>query len=295
MREKVTVESDGLREFPAHRPRLFALAYRLLGSASAAEEAVQETALRWNGVGRSTIRSVETWLTSTVVNLCRTRLVSERVRRAEYPGPWLPEPVPTARGELGPLESAEEREQVSLALLSALERLEPVERAVYVLREGFGYAHREIADMLAVTEATAQQSYRRARQRVREVKGRFTIPGDDPRAPIERLLKAARAGDIDELERMLAAGVVLTIDSGGRDGVVAEAGSVAHYLAGLFGSETPGREVGLEEVNGVLAVVARVRREPVLVLDIEAAADIVHSVRVVVSPGKLAYFTRLTC
>ncbi|WP_229434796.1 sigma factor [Nocardia farcinica] len=125
------MEPDGLREFQAHRPRLFALAYRMLGSATEAEDAVQETYLRWAGADRSQIRTPEAWLTTAVVNLCRTWLVSARARRESYVGPWLPEPVPTA--ELGPLETVELRESVSLALLTALERLNPLERAVFVL------------------------------------------------------------------------------------------------------------------------------------------------------------------
>ncbi|WP_235210919.1 sigma-70 family RNA polymerase sigma factor [Nocardia brasiliensis] len=137
-RRKVAMEPDGLREFVEHRPRLFALAYRMLGSAAEAEDAVQETYLRWDAAERSEIRSAEAWLTTVLVNQCRTWLVSARARRETYVGPWIPEPVPTARGELGPLETVEERELVSLALLTAMERLTPVERAVFVLREALG-------------------------------------------------------------------------------------------------------------------------------------------------------------
>ncbi|WP_369028530.1 sigma factor, partial [Nocardia farcinica] len=111
--------------------------YRMLGSAAEAEDAVQETYLRWEAAERTEIRSAQAWLTTVVVNLCRTWLDSARARRESYVGPWLPEPVPTGAGELGPLESAQERELVSMALLTALERLSPVERAVFVLREAF--------------------------------------------------------------------------------------------------------------------------------------------------------------
>ncbi|MGW0245915.1 RNA polymerase sigma-70 factor [Nocardia goodfellowii] len=292
------MEPEGLHEFLVHRPRLFALAYRMLGSAGEAEDAVQEAYLRWSGTERDTIRSAEAWLTTTVVNLCRTWLVSARARREVYVGPWLPEPVPTAGGELGPLESAEEREQISLALLTTLERLNPVERAVFVLREGFGYAHREIADMLDLSEANSQQTYRRASQRVREGKARFEVSADQSRELIERFMKAARTGDLDQLKAMLAADVTATADGGGtvtaarRPVVGAE--HVARYLLGLFRWEVPGMEITLEEVNGGPAVVARVARDPLVVIGIETSAHAVTALRLIVNPEKLAYFARAT-
>ncbi|MBF6464608.1 RNA polymerase sigma-70 factor [Nocardia beijingensis] len=287
------MEPDALREFEGHRPRLFALAYRMLGSAGEAEDAVQETYLRWDGADRGSIRSAEAWLTTALVNLCRTWLVSARARRESYVGPWLPEPVPTARGELGPLETVEEREQVSLALLTALERLTPVERAVFVLREAFGYAHREIADMLEVTESNSQQIFRRASRHVREGRPRFGIPPDHARELIERFLKAARDGDIAALERMLAADVTATADGGGKINAarrpVHGANQVARYLAGLMRWEVPGMRLLVEEVNGAPAAVARVDGAPLLVVGIDVADGVVTALRLIVNPDKLTY------
>lgn len=266
----------------------------MLGSASEAEDAVQETYLRWDGADRGEIRSAEAWLTTALVNLCRTWLVSARARRESYVGPWLPEPVPTARGELGPLETVEERELVSFALLTALERLNPVERAVFVLREAFGYAHREIADMLDVTEANSQQIFRRAGQRVREGRARFDIPAGHARELVERFLKAARDGDIEALERMLTADVTATADGGGAINAarrpVHGANHVARYLAGLLRWEVPGMQLLVEEVNGAPAVVARVDGAPLLVVGIEVAEGAVAALRLIVNPEKLAYF-----
>ncbi|WP_433601016.1 RNA polymerase sigma-70 factor [Nocardia sp. CA-135953] len=295
-RKKVAVKPDGLREFQAHRPRLFALAYRMLGSATEAEDAVQQTYLRWDGTDRSTIRSAEAWLTTAVVNLCRTWLVSARARRETYVGPWLPEPVPTARGELGPLETVEERELVSLALLTALERLSPIERAVFVLREAFGYAHREIADMLAVSEANSQQIFRRAGIRVREGRPRFDVPADQARELIERFLEAARIGDIEALERMLAADVVSTADGGGQVTAarrpIVGAAAVARYVAGLFRWEVPRMVLALEEINGALAVIVRLAGEPALVVGVDTLDDAVTALRLIVNPAKLSYIGR---
>ncbi|MGQ4597025.1 RNA polymerase sigma-70 factor [Nocardia sp. R6R-6] len=290
----MTLEPSGLREFEQHRPRLFALAYRLLGSATEAEDAVQETYLRWDGADRSSIRCAEAWLTTALVNLCRNWLVSARARRERYVGPWLPEPVPTASGELGPLESIEQRELVSLALLTALERLTPVERAVFVLREAFGYAHREIADMLEVTEANSQQIFRRAGQRVRAGRARFGIPPEHARALIQRFLTAARDGDLESLERMLAADVTAFADGGGKVTAarrpVRGAKQVARYLAGLWRREVPGMRLLIEEVNGAPAVVVRVDGAPLLVVGVDVADGSITALRLIVNPDKLAYF-----
>ncbi|MFI9506677.1 RNA polymerase sigma-70 factor [Nocardia sp. NPDC052566] len=291
------MEEDGLRVFQTHRPRLFALAYRMLGSATEAEDAVQETYLRWDGAERAEIRSAEAWLTTVLVNLCRSWLVSARARRESYVGPWLPEPVPTARGQLGPLETVEERELVSLALLTTLERLSPVERAVFVLREAFGYAHREIADMLAVTESNSQQIFRRASLRVREGHSRYDRPRDQGRELIERFLKAARTGDIEALERMLAADAVATADGGGivtaARRPILGAHNVARYAAGLFQREIPGLEVVLEEINGAYAVVARITGTPFGVVGVETTADVVTGLRLILNPDKLGYLSRV--
>ncbi|WP_405168030.1 RNA polymerase sigma-70 factor [Nocardia sp. NBC_01499] len=290
------MEPDGLGVFVAHRPRLFALAYRMLGSAGEAEDAVQETYLRWDGADRDRIRSAEAWLTTVLVNLCRTWLVSARARRETYVGPWLPEPVSTARGELGPLETVEERELVSFALLTTMERLSPVERAVFVLREAFGYAHREIADMLTITEANSQQIYRRAGVRVREGRARFDIPSEYAGELIKRFLKAARTGDVESLEQMLTADVVSIADGGGQINAakvpVVGAKKVARYLCGLFRWEVPGLELFIEEVNGAPAAVARVDGVPLLVAGVELVDGAVATLRLVVNPEKLAYFAR---
>ncbi len=140
--------SDLAEAFESQRPRLFWLAYRLLGSASEAEDAVQDAYLRLHGADRGAIESLPAWLTKVVTNLCLSRLTSARARREVYPGPWLPEPVLTDDRTLGPLETAEQRESVSIALLGVMERLSPTERAAFVLREAFAYSHFEIAEIL---------------------------------------------------------------------------------------------------------------------------------------------------
>lgn len=290
------MDQDGLRTFEAHRGRLFALAYRMLGSATEAEDAVQETYLRWDGADRTGIRSAEAWLTTAVVNLCRTWLVSARARRESYVGPWLPEPVPTS--QLGPLETVEQRESVSLALLTALERLNPLERAVFVLREAFGYPHREIAEMLEVSEAASQQALHRATERVRRGRPRFTPSDADTRALLERFLEAASTGDVERLRSVLSADATAVADGGGvinaaRRPVVG-ADRVARYLAGLARYGLPGMVLGLEEVNAAAALVVRVEGMPMLVMSLDVRDGAIEAFRLSVNPEKLTYYARVT-
>ncbi|BCK58931.1 RNA polymerase sigma-70 factor [Nocardia wallacei] len=290
------MDETGLAEFERQRPRLFALAYRMLGAASEAEDAVQETYLRWDATDRAEIRSAEAWLTTVVVNLCRSWLDSARARRETYVGPWLPEPVPTGRGELGPLESAEQRELVSMAMLTLLERLSPVERAVFVLREAFGYAHGEIAEMLQLSEANSQQLYSRARRRVRTENTRFSATPDQARALFERFVAAARAGDLTALEQMFTADIVALADGGGevtaaRHPITGSA-RVARYLSGLFTRTVPGLELTVEEINGAPAAVARVADTVLVIGSADLNPDGISAVRLVVNPAKLAYYAR---
>jgi RNA polymerase sigma factor (sigma-70 family) len=199
--------AGAVREFEAQRRRLLGLAYRLLGSASEAEDAVQDAFLRWHATDRARVASPSAWLTKAVTNLCLTRLASARARREAYVGPWLPEPVLAVEEALGPLETAELRESVSHALLVLLERLAPAERAVFVLAEAFTYSHREIAEILEISEANSRQLHHRARQRLAQARRRFRVSRAQRHRILERFLSAARTGDLDGLERLLAAEV----------------------------------------------------------------------------------------
>ena len=142
--------------FEASRPRLEAIAYRMLGSASEAEDAVQEAFLRWQSADVDRIEVPEAWLTKVVTNLCLNQLTSARARRETYVGHWLPEPLLAGDPMLGPADTAEQRESVSYAVLTLMERLSPNERAVYMLREAFDYPHREIAEILVISQRTAE-------------------------------------------------------------------------------------------------------------------------------------------
>ncbi|MGW5315834.1 RNA polymerase sigma-70 factor [Nocardia thailandica] len=284
-----------LRVFLDAGSRLFSLAYRMLGSASEAEDIVQEVFLRWADADRGGIVNADAWLTTVAVNLCRNELVSARARRERYVGPWLPEPVPTGDGRLGPLDTAQQRDDVSLALLTAMERLAPVERAVFVLRSAFGYPHREIADMLDLTEANAQQIFHRAGERVRSGRPRFPVPPERARAVLDRFLLATATGDVSALRSLLADDVVSTADGGGQVTAarrpVVGADLVARYLLGLRRMLTPTATLAFEEVNGSDRVlVMRDAGAVTGVVDVTLDGDRIAAIRFVVNPRKLAAF-----
>ncbi|MGW0118140.1 RNA polymerase sigma-70 factor [Streptomyces sp. NPDC003327] len=283
-------------EFTAHRPRMFGLAYRLLGSAEEAEDAVQDAYLRWSGADRRAIEHPAAWLAKVVTNLCLNRLTSARVSRERYTGPWLPEPVLTHDGALGPLESAERRDAVSTALLLLLERLTPAERAVYVLREAFGYAHRDIAGVLDLSEANCRQLYGRAARRVAAPEPRFEASEERREALVESFVTAAREGDLAGLEQLLAEDVVWWSDGGGK---VTSAlrpllgrDKVLRFLAGIGDRLPPGSELGVAEANGAPALVAHVGGRLYGVATFGLRDGVIAEVWIVLNPDKLDYAAR---
>ncbi|WP_327723540.1 RNA polymerase sigma-70 factor [Streptomyces europaeiscabiei] len=283
-------------EFEAHRPRLFGLAYRLLGSAADAEDTVQDTYLRFSGADRTVIEQPGAWLARVVTNLCLTRLTSARARRERYTGTWLPEPVLTSDGTLGPLESAEQRDAVSLALLVLLERLTPTERAVYVLREAFAYGYREIAAVLDMTEANCRQLYRRAAGRVAVAEARFE-PAPERRAGlVESFLAAAQNGDMAGLEKILAEDVTWWSDGGGRVSAarrpVEGREKVLRLVAGGWERFAGGLDFAVAEVNGSPALIARAGDALVGTASFAFRGGVVTDVRVVVNPDKLEFAGR---
>ncbi|WP_279537829.1 RNA polymerase sigma-70 factor [Amycolatopsis acidicola] len=280
-------------EFEAYRGRLFGLAYRMLGSAHEAEDIVQETFLRWEKADRASIAAPAGWLVKVATNLCLNQLDSARVRREAYRGPWLPEPVLTADGALGPLELAEQRDSVSFALLVLAERLSPAERAVFVLREAFSYSHGEIAAILDRSEASCRQLYHRARARLAELPETVPPPDNEIRELVERFLAAAREGDVAGLEELLTEDVTSWADGGGQVPVAGRPVSgrlaVARYLAGTITKYGASLETSFAEVNGTTAVLAWAGPELSGVLVPEFDGGRIRALRIVAGPGKLAF------
>ncbi|MGW2618445.1 sigma-70 family RNA polymerase sigma factor [Streptomyces sp. NPDC001500] len=202
--------------FEAGRNRLATLAYRLTGSAADAEDAVQDAFLHWQAADRQRIEVPEAWLTKVVTNLCLDRLRSARARRERTAGAWLPEPLLDGDPMLGPADTFEQRESVSLAVLTLMERLSPLERAVYVLREAFSYSHAEIAEILDVTESASQQHLHRARRRITAAgrRGREVDPASARRV-VEEFLDAASSGRTERLVALLTDDAIAISDGAG--------------------------------------------------------------------------------
>jgi RNA polymerase sigma-70 factor (TIGR02957 family) len=287
--------------FQAHRPSLFAVAYRMLGSATEAEDVVQDAWLRFSAAQPDGLRSAKAYLTTIVTRLCLDRLKSARASREEYVGPWLPEPVATA-GDGGPERSLAQAESVTLAFMVLLETLSPEERAVFLLREVFDYEYDEIAAMLDATAANCRQLFHRAKARIAERKPRFRAEAAEKRPLIERFVRAFSAGDAEELTHVLAEDVGFWSDGGGK--VLASRRPVfgREQVVGLlvgFRRMAPAVGIPLDavrlditEVNGEPAVVLRVsgRLDGVYVMTVQDGA--IAAIRVVRNPDKLTYIDR---
>ncbi|MGV9888314.1 RNA polymerase sigma-70 factor [Streptomyces sp. NPDC003395] len=283
-------------EFETLRPRLFGLAYRMLGSAEEAEDIVQDAYLRLSGADRAGIAHLGAWLAKVVTNLCLNRLTSARARRESYVGTWLPEPVATSDGALGPLESAEQRDAVSVAMLVLLERLTPTERAVYVLREAFGYGHREIAEVLDLGEANCRQLHRRALKRLEAAESRFEPAPERQRELVASFLAAAREGDLASLEKLLADDVVWWSDGGGKVSAalrpILGREKVLRFLVGATQKYAAGLSFTEEEINGAGAVLLWADGTLIGVTAFEYRDGLVASARMVMNPDKLDFVRR---
>jgi RNA polymerase sigma-70 factor (ECF subfamily) len=290
--------------FEAERPRLEAIAYRLLGSASEAEDAVQETFLRWQAADVEHVEVPGAWLTKVLTNLCLNQLTSARARRETYVGQWLPEPLLGGDPMLGPADTAEQRESVSYAVLTLMERLTPNERAVYVLREAFDYPHREIAEVLGITEAASQQILHRAKKHIADGKTRAEIDEAATRRIVEEFLTAATSGKTEPLVRLLTVDVTSIGDGGGKvpartkpfEGALA----VAKFLRGLFKPAQSKRAltggspgIHVTTANGGPAVVAVLDGRVIGVMCLEITAEGIAAVRSQVNPDKLGRATEV--
>ncbi|MFE5051443.1 RNA polymerase sigma factor SigJ [Streptomyces sp. NPDC056637] len=291
--------------FEAARPRLEAIAYRMLGSASEAEDAVQETYLRWQAADVERIEVPEAWLTKALTNLCLNQLTSARARRETYTGQWLPEPLLEGDPMMGPAETAEQRESVSYAVLVLLERLSPNERAVYVLREAFAYSHREIAEILDLSEAASQQIFHRAKKHVAQGRARAASGGTGievdraaARRVVEEFLAAATSGETQPLIKLLTSDAIAVGDGGGKVPARARAFegalAVAKFLRGLFKPAQAKRDLAggspdlyATTVNGGPAVVAVVDGRVFGIMCLEQTREGIVAVRSQVNPDKL--------
>lgn len=280
---------------------MFAIAYRMLGTASDAQDIVRDAWLRWSSDDHPRTADIGGELARIVTTLCVARLESARAQREVYDGPWLPEPVLTASafdgpegtaGVLGPLDIAAQRDSVSIPLLNLLEKLTPPERASCVLRDAFEYSHREVAELLGTTEVNARELHARAR---RHAAGPHAAPVEPERwrRLVDQFIAAVREGDRAGVEALLVTDVVLRADGGGvvsaaRRPVVGRS-HVARYLLGVVRRFGAGVEPFIAQVNGELGVVALAGDEIAAVIFIHADREHTTGLDMVVNPHKLAF------
>jgi RNA polymerase sigma-70 factor (ECF subfamily) len=288
------VATDTVTEvFEEHRPVLMGVAYRMLGRVADAEDVVQDAWLRWAQADRDEVREPRAYLVRVATRLAIDRLRQAQVRREAYVGPWLPEPLVTDFGPTAPdtAEAAVLAESVSLAVLVVLESLSPLERAVFVLREAFGFPFAEIATTLERSESAVRQLAGRARKHVDERRPRFDVDPVEQRDLTERFLAAATGGDLEGLMTILAPDARLVGDSGGKSKaplrVIESADKVGRFLLGAAKGGGAGFTFRIVELNGGPAVLALVDGKPDSVFQVDVADGHVQCVYIVRNPDKL--------
>jgi RNA polymerase sigma-70 factor, ECF subfamily len=282
---------DGLSAFVPVRPRLFGIAYRMLGSAAEAEDIVQDVWLRWQSTNRSVVENPPAYLATTTTRLCINLAQSAHTRRESYVGTWLPEPVDTS-GDPGI--GAERSEALKLAVLLLLEKLSPSERAAYVLREAFDYSYCQIADVLQVEEANVRQLVSRARKHIADGR-RTSVSQGEQRRLLEAFIAAAQKADMAALEGLFAEDVVSTSDGGGivraarvpvtgRERVAKFIATASHFWNGV--------KLAWVETNGQAAVLVSRDGVPVALTTIDASAQGIVQIMWILRPSKLSAISR---
>ena len=286
-------DSARTSEFERHRSLLFSIAYRMLGSVADAEDALQDAFIRWQRASETDVRSAKAFLVTIVSRLCINHLQSARVQRETYVGEWLPEPLVTDPG-MDVSRIAQVDESVSMAMLLLLERLTPVERAVFLLGEVFDYTHAEIAGMLGISEANCRQLLRRARQHVRMERPRFGASGKQHTELLERFHRAAGNGDMEGLLALLSNDVVMHTDGGGKASAlplpIYGPDKVARAsVFGLTKLKTLNPLQRIAEINGEPGIVSYVDGRPQSVFTIEVNDGRICAIYIVTNPEKLSH------
>jgi RNA polymerase sigma-70 factor (ECF subfamily) len=275
--------------FNESRPRLFGIAYRMLGSVAEAEDIVQEAWVRWQRTDRSVVRNPAGFLTTVTTRLALNTTESARARREQYVGPWLPEPVDTSAD---PSLGAEKAEALESAVLMLLEKVRPDQRAAYVLREAFDYSYDEVADILDTSAANARQLVSRAKKSVQSDRKEPVDPATH-RTLLEAFVAAAQEGDLARLEQVLSADVVSTTDGAGiapraaRRPVVGR-NNVARFIAG-WSDWWEGTTISWIETNGQASLLVQRNGTPAVVLSVSTSDAGIDQLMWVMAPDKLTH------
>ena len=279
-----------LAAFTEHRPLLFSIAYRMTGNSADAEDIVQESFIRWQQTPADAIDSPQAFLVTIVSRLCINHLQSARVRREEYVGCWLPEPLVTTGDSA--LEDLRLDESISMAFLLLLERLSPIERAVFLLSEVFDYSHAEAARIVGKSEANCRQILKRAHEHVATARPRFRSSPEQHEALLQSFVAAATNGDMDGLLNLLSDDVVFYSDGGGRAAAVPEPvygrPNVVRLLLGARARfQRPGLVRRVEQVNALPGLINYVDGRASSVVTVDVAGDRIRTIYFVSNPEKL--------
>ena len=280
--------------FEALRPRLLGVAYRILGSVTDAEDALQDAWVRWSRADLSSVVNPEAYLVTVVGRQATDHLRHAKRRRESYTGSWLPEPVANEPDPaLDPEAAAELADSLSMALLVVLETLSPLERAAFVLREVFDRPYPEVAATLGRSEQAVRQLVHRARGRVDEGHARFRADVATHADVVNRFLAACQGADVGALLEVLAPDVVIVSDSGGQAQAprrpVYGQDKVARLLVGFTGRAPEGLTIAMEYFNGALGIVGRVSGVPVAAMAVTVSDGTVQALQLIVNPEKLAF------
>jgi RNA polymerase sigma-70 factor, ECF subfamily len=285
-----------MEDFEMYRPLLFSIAYRMTGSASEAEDIVQESYLRYQNTPVNEIRSLKAFLTTIVVHLCLDYLKSARVEREQYIGQWLPEPVLTTDNDLQPPAKVEQYESISLAFLVLLETLTPPERAVFLLHEVFDYSFQEIAEIIDKNPANCRQIFHRASQHLAERRQRFNPSPELHRRLIERFVAACGTGNLSALTELLVRDVTAWADGGGKVQTAPRPifgqQAVARFYIAITPKLSPNLTTTIDEVNGTPGLLAWMGSRLDWVLTLDIVDEHIQGLRVVMNPDKLAFIQR---
>lgn len=281
------------QDFERHRKRLFGLAYRMLGSVGDAEDAVQDTWLRWHRTDRGTIQTPEAWLVTACTRICIDRLRAAKAERENYPGIWLPEPLVELEVSLLSADAAHDMaDDLSMAMLMVMERLTPAERAAYLLREAFDYDYPQIALALQKSEAACRQLVSRAQKHLKDQRPRFAADEAAARELARKFADATKAGDVSLFAGLLAEDAMLWSDGGGKAAaalnVIHGADKVARFFAGIRRKQPETLRRVFARLNGQPGWILFEGEKPYLALAVDIAGDAVRNVFILRNPDKLA-------
>jgi RNA polymerase sigma-70 factor (ECF subfamily) len=283
------------QNFEPHRSQLFYTAYRMLGSAMEAEDMVQETYLRYVQADHSSIENLQAYLTTIITRLCLDHLKSARVQREQYLGPWLPEPIMT---ENLPAQTVAQKDTLTMAFLLLLEKLSPVERVIFLLREVFAYDYAEIAHIVDKSEANCRQLFSRAKKHLVTNRPQFELSSTVQQQVITDFMTALNEGNTPQMLALLAPDVTFWSDGGGKVTAarhpVSGQENVMRFAQGIFRQRPDNMQVELVETNGTQSLLIRFGEQIFGVMNFTIANNQIQQVHTVLNPDKLHHLGKPT-